>query len=320
MRLTVRRELDAHFVEADQAGTQSFIQDGVAIRVNLSKPPEASFAAITCVGALDLARGVGPRDVAQSAVAPLDDGHALVAPGGLDVDINDLVDGYRRIDSTLEQVGALLRWRFSLSGKDSLFKESSVTLLTDGGRSVELNKLGTAAMGDDAAHVCADELGELRGMCADGCREPLAHQLWREAWNLRHGNPRASLVTGVAAAEVGMKHLVAVLVPHARWLVEELPSPPLVSMVKNYLPDLPICVDVRPDRRSPAHLRRLLDEAVVARNRVIHRGETPAIFLRATLAGVREFLYLLDFYGGQPWARAQLSAETLASLGLEHAD
>jgi len=114
-----------------------------------------------------------------------------------------------------------------------------------------------------------------------------------------------------------MKQLIAALVPDARWLVEELPSPPLSTMVKDYLKELPIRADVPPARRSPKHLRRLLHDAVEARNQVVHRGTTPAVSLRETLTGIREFLYLLDFYCGHSWAIERLSVETRAALALE---
>jgi hypothetical protein len=116
-----------------------------------------------------------------------------------------------------------------------------------------------------------------------------------------------------------MKQLIATLVPTARWLVEELPSPPLVKMMKHYVPDLPVRVEVDRDRRCPKHLLTKLQAAVEERNDVVHRGATPGIYLRETLLAVRELLYLLDFYAGNLWAVSYFSPEMIAALGIENA-
>lgn len=76
--------------------------------------------------------------------------------------------------------------------------------------------------------------------------EPLGHELWREAWNLRGLSPRSALLVGYASMETGLKELIASLVPAAAWLVGEVPAPPVCKMLKEYLPLLP-----RRDRAGP---------------------------------------------------------------------
>ena len=143
----------------------------------------------------------------------------------------------------------------------------------------------------------------------------MAHQLLREAWNLRHQNPRGSLIIGVAAAEVGTKALIVDLVPVVRAFVDDLPAPPLVKLVKHSLRELPIRADVAPDLRCPKSLLRILDAAVQDRNAVVHRGVLPSLPLYKTLQSIREYLYLLDFYSGEQWAAAHLTEETRVALG-----
>lgn len=94
-------------------------------------------------------------------------------------------------------------------------------------------------------------------MVGEQVRQQLAQQMWRQAWNLQY-RPRSSLVIGLAAAKVGFKHLVALLVPHAESLVERLLSPPLDVMIRKVLPDLPVRSGVAPDRLCPKHTRRAL--------------------------------------------------------------
>jgi len=229
----------------------------------------------------------------------------------------DVAAAYEQIESVLHRVGATIRWRFSLAGGDSVFANGRAEIETDDGEIVNLYAMPLMNMGDDRAAVAEADLFELSELLIAGSAyEPLGHQLWREAWNLRLTNPRSSLVIGVSAAEVGLKQLIARLVPPARWLVEELPSPPLTTMMKHYLAELPIRAPVPPSQRCPKPLRAALDRAVKERNNVIHGGKTPGLDLRGTLIAVREFLYLLDLYEGNPWAVAHLSSETTTAIGL----
>jgi len=120
---------------------------------------------------------------------------------------------------------------------------------------------------------------------------------------------------GVAAAEVGIKQLIALLVPDAEVLVEHLPSPPLTTLIFSpVLPALPVKSGVQADRRCPQQITKRIARAVEARNLVVHRGATPAIDLRSTLLDIRDFLYLLDYHAGNSWALELVSDRTKASL------
>jgi hypothetical protein len=61
-------------------------------------------------------------------------------------------------------------------------------------------------------------------MVEAGDREPVALQLFREAWELKRSNPRSALAIGIAAAEIGVKDLIASLIPNALWLVTPSPA------------------------------------------------------------------------------------------------
>jgi len=43
----------------------------------------------------------------------------------------------------------------------------------------------------------------------------------------------------MAALEIGTKHLIAELAPDARWLALQMPTPPVVSILTDFLPTLP---------------------------------------------------------------------------------
>ena len=213
----------------------------------------------------------------------------------------------------LTDVGAVLRWRFGMFGDDPLWISTEMVLEVDG-HVVDLAPLPQAVFGDDRATIGPGGLQHVAAMVRDRVRQPLAHEMWREAWNLQHRSPRSSLTIGVAAAEVGFKQLVALLVPAAESLFEHIPSPPLDTMIRKVLPDLPVRSGIAADRRCPKDIRKALIEAVEARNQVVHRGVPPTIHLWQTLMTTREFLYLLDWHAGHAWAESLLSDATRAAI------
>jgi len=119
---------------------------------------------------------------------------------------------------------------------------------------------------------------------------------------------------GVAAAEVGIKQLIALLAPSAKTLVEHIPSPPLDTLIRTVLPSLPIRSGLAEGNICPQHLHKRLIAAVEARNVVVHRGEGPRFDLRAALLDIRDFLYLLDHHAGHSWAETLLSERTRDAL------
>lgn len=319
MRLRVTRRLNAQFVDAPSRLTLVSDHDGVQVTITTQVPGDGGFASISCSGSMDLAQlelatKVRPLDAARESGSPCwmsDEGQILDVRS-----LAGLADGLDHVDGVLERIGSLIRWRFGLSGRDSVFADFDAEVLLDDGQVLQLRPIPLAAMGDERASVGEPGWSELAGMAASESWELIAHQLLREAWNLRLGNPRSSLVIGVAAAEVGMKQLIANLVPDVRSLVEDLPAPPLIRMMKHSLAELPVRVEIEPERRCPKHLHKALDLAVQERNAVVHRGAEPTISLRETLVAIREFLYLLDLYKGNVWAIEHLSATTRASLGM----
>jgi hypothetical protein len=290
-----------------------FQHEAVSVSVAAAAKPDGVFAAITCVGVTNV-----------DDDEELDDPGAGMAwtPSGL-VMLSDQRDqgyatavaaGFGKIDSALRHVGAVLRWRFGLSGYDPVFRDTNVTAQLANGRPLDLYLVPQSAMGDDSAAIEQGGLSAVADLVTSSQREPVAHELWREAWNLRHSNPRSSLVIGVAAAEVGLKQLIATLVPNAKSLVENIPSPPLDTIIRKVLPDLSIRADVEPNRRAPRHLRTAIIAMVEDRNRIVHLGAMPRGDLRGALLAVREFLYMLDMYSGHPWAETLLTEKTRSAL------
>lgn len=312
MEVTVTHTLNAHFVEIDAPSAVQFEQEGVSVGVTSAIKPGNVFAVITCVGSTEVDE---ERELREAGSGGILSAGLLMLPDQRDQRYATAVAvGFHKAETVLRQVGAVLRWRFGLSGYDAVFKDTSVTAQLASGRSLDLYLIPQAFMGDDSANIREGDLASIAELVTSSQREPVAHELWREAWNLRHPNPRSSLVIGVAAAEVGIKQLIAAMVPGAKSLVENIPSPSLDVMMRKILPDLPIKADVEPSRRVPRYLRIAVITAVEDRNRVVHLGAMPSGDLRKTLIAIREFLYMLDMYSGQLWAEALLTEKTRSAL------
>ncbi len=132
--------------------------------------------------------------------------------------------------------------------------------------------------------------------------EPLAHQLFNDAWNLRYTNPRASLVVAVAAAEVGLKKVIGLIVPDAQWLLEEIPAPPIGKMLRKYIPTLKVKSHITGKQIvPPSKLIAKLEDAARARNKIVHVGEKApeSKKLLEMLRAIQDFLWVCDMYRGQ---------------------
>lgn len=141
-------------------------------------------------------------------------------------------------------------------------------------------------------------------VCAGG-DQPLYHDLLREATADRYERRRASLVLCVAAIETGLKTLIADLQPDTAWLLENLPSPPVVKLLRELLPTLPTRNNfggevLRPTKKVITVVR----DAVELRNLLVHgrAREVPKETLDQILATAQGLLYLFDFYRGEKWA------------------
>src|SRR5260370_28377505 len=78
-------------------------------------------------------------------------------------------------------------------------------------------------------------LEDTKNLVKQGGNHPLGHELYLEAWEQRHQNPRSALIVGIAAAETGVKQCISRFVPEAKWLIENTPSPDLVKILSEYL-------------------------------------------------------------------------------------
>jgi hypothetical protein len=316
VELTVTHTLNVRFINLEARQTATIVRNGFTVQVAAYVAEGNTFGSIVCSGTTDIsteraALSSGPGGSTKPATTQslplviMKDRDQMAGP--------EVTAALDRLEDVLESVGRLVRWRFDVAGEEAVLGPMELRLETGDG-SIDLYPVPGANFGDDQCTIGEGSLAEITELSRQGDEEPLAHQLLREAWDLMYSNPRSSIVIGVSAAEVGLKRLIVDIAPVTRWLMEELPSPPLVQMMTHYLPELEIRAPVPRQKRCPKGLRKSLQAAVEARNRVVHRGERPGLSLYATLRSVKEFLYLLDYYRGHEWAAAYLSEETLREL------
>ena len=143
--------------------------------------------------------------------------------------------------------------------------------------------------------------------------QPIGHELLREAFITRNANPRSALIVAVAALEVGVKEYIAARAPDAEWLAFNLPSPPAVTLLTDYLPKLQTAFGAF--RLPPDAIVDMLRKAVTLRNSVTHKGkakisqESPVEIMRT----ISDVLRTLDYYRGYEWSRAYVTEQIAKS-------
>jgi hypothetical protein len=196
--------------------------------------PDAAVCAATCVAEID-------TTIATKLASPFKD--EIAALGSLSSpELSTLDDILMDLRTLLRSTIDLFRWRHGLAdGPINVAQNAFYSGDGSGWLKVSLARsihLGVGMAFKKSLKDVPPE--EIVRMVESGDQEPVAHQLFREAWELRSSNPRSAIAIGIAAAEIGVKDLIASVVPNAHWLVKETPSPPVVKILREYLPMLPV--------------------------------------------------------------------------------
>jgi hypothetical protein len=224
---------------------------------------------------------------------------------------------HKEMSSHARRTMGLIRWRANSHGRPNPIRSS----LLDGFRwsldGVEWKIVADSVSFTASLHVHPQWTSEneqfLGAETSRELNEPLGHELLREAWVNRIANPRSSIVLAVAAAEVGFKRFASKVFPDTEWILENLPSPPLVKMLKELFPWPQLKVQINGIGLTPPDfVTKTLEKAVKLRNEIVH-GREKDLDRRTVVSvinAVRDLLYLLDVAQGQQWALHHLSAES----------
>ncbi len=210
---------------------------------------------------------------------------------------------YRTLYECASRVWRLLRWRLDAVGSHERFQTILASEWAADGQDWHPLPLKGYVKASHWAVPRFDgsTVNSVQRLLSNGMSEPTSEELLREAWAVHTANPRAGLLLAVAAAEVGFKELVVDLVPQTQWLTLNVPSPPLVGLLKNSLPELPVRQGNA--TAAPQELRKVVQKAVEARNTLAHQGEFDSlgVDLDEIIDVVRLLLRQFMYYRGFAW-------------------
>jgi hypothetical protein len=224
-----------------------------------------------------------------------------------------------RVQEQLPRAGnravELLRWRSGELGPQRPFASGRQVSWRLGHGEWQSFPGSTALTIDHTAllEISPQAHADLQHLLSAGQTEPFAYELVREAWAVRTTSPRTALLIAITALEVAVKQYIAARVEAATWLVNNLPSPDVISLLRDYLPTLEPPPAAPPSASKldplPGDLVELLKKRRNQRNDLIHRPEahvapkpriTPERATSAVLA-VRQVFLRLDIANGQTW-------------------
>lgn len=200
----------------------------------------------------------------------------------------------------------VVRWRMGSRGEHGMLRglQSEYSLNGNSWFPVPRNLVATVE-GHSVLEASAVAVNEIGKLVSSGKTEPVAHNLWNEAWTQRSMNPRSAIVLGVSAAETAIKSYIAEVAPETEWLIRNLQSPPILRLYADYLREL-----VHEDSHFPylelidEERLALLKKGIQARNTVVHAGDYSlrARGLEDILVVIKDFLWIIDMLSGYSWA------------------
>ena len=144
---------------------------------------------------------------------------------------------------------------------------------------------------------------DIQSMLLQNKEEPVHHELFREAWKLRNNNLRSSLLIGFTSLEVAVKNCISQIVPNSKWLVENLPSPPIEKILKEYFARL-LINDAEKAVLPSSDIIDVIKKGIQIRNTIAHLGAKPPSHekIEEYLKAIRECIWIMDYNSGNAWA------------------
>ncbi len=139
----------------------------------------------------------------------------------------------------------------------------------------------------------------------------LPYELLREAMELQSKQPRSAVIIALAAVEIATKGLVARSLPETAWLVENIPTPPINRILREYAPN--IQTPAGHSLKIPKEILRSHQSAVKLRNQITHTSQPAPSITRARqiLSTASDILRLIDAAEGYSWADTLLQNRSI---------
>jgi len=203
-----------------------------------------------------------------------------------------------KFKNDLNEIIGLLRWHFNLECSHNYLKSTSLYINNN-------NKFEKISIEEEITFYYKgnitrsyDSLSNVNKLIEKKVKEPIAHEIYREAKENIKDNPRIAVIMGVAAIEIGLKNSIIELQPQTEWLLKKIQSPPVINMIMQYLPDVPVKSENK--YKLSKQNRTLIEKYIKIRNKLIHTAnyEINKNELKKFIELVHDFLYLLDYYKG----------------------
>ncbi len=240
----------------------------------------------------------------------------------------DILELIRRVEGELslkaDRLLKLLRWRQGFDAPGEMITHRSLYWRVaegdyplaplDGGDSKEFEV--PAMFGIHWGEQYKDELDDL--WAERDQTEPLGHALLREAATLSSDSPRSAILIMTAALETATKMHISKIATDTSWLMEEVASPPIFKILRDYIPKLHASKGRNMDFWEEIKpLIKKSQKLVEIRNKVAHTGRIPddAGQIQDHFGVVADLLYVLDVLAGHEWAKSLVSHSLRKSLG-----
>lgn len=235
----------------------------------------------------------------------------------------DFCDGVRRdLRSFSSRTYNSMRWVDNIKGSNSPYSNSNLIWSFDGivwkefvGRLVGEVRLYPGLYSSEKYLKLVKETVQL------GNSEPLGHELLREAASLKNEYPRSSMLIAISAAETAIKQCIVALQPETKWLIENMASPDILKLFREYIPKIAI-KQSRKQLSVPTNtVLSPLRKSIQIRNLISHGGtcNLKESNVTSTLRVIKNFLYILDYYMGNEWAIEHLDKDVKLEMRVDDA-
>ena len=210
----------------------------------------------------------------------------------------------------------LLRWRQDCDGPGEVLKHTSLYWRVGEGdyphvpQETGLTEAVTIK-GMFGIHWSESHKSNLQNLWeSESVSEPLGHSLLREATALSHESPRSAVLMMATALETAVKTHISKIAPDTAWLMENLSSPPIFKILRDYIPlvhqskgnELKFWDKLKPEFTK---VQKLIEH----RNKIAHTGNLHIDIesMQDYTDLVSDFLYLIDVLDGHEWAKSLVS-------------